>query len=138
MSLEPKELENAAKANESSEASVPLGLMLCALRRQERRHSFRAAPRFSDAVLPLRPLLASLGVPVGIHWGEAGPFLRQIFKGKNRGHRTDRHARAAVDAFRGVDVELRLGCEFRFILAWVNAIHRADIHAGGVFCADAG
>src|SRR5207245_6878203 len=60
------------------------------------------------------------------------------FERKNSRHRADRDARAAVDAFRGMDIQLRFALEIRFILARMNAIHGADIHTGGVFCADAG
>src|ERR1700740_2352344 len=83
-------------------------------------------------------LLAPLGVPIGINGREARPLLRQIFEGKNRGHRTKGNAGAAVDAFEGVDVQLRFGGEFCLILARMNAIHRANVHARGVFSADAG
>src|SRR6516225_11696558 len=83
-------------------------------------------------------LLAPLRVPVGVDGCETGPFVRQIFEREDGRHRTDRNAGTTVDAFRGVNVELCLCGELRFILARMNAVHRADIHAGGVFCADAG
>src|SRR5215472_16797979 len=83
-------------------------------------------------------LLPALGVPVNIDWSEAGPLFRQIFQRKNGGHRANRDARTAIDALGRMDVQLRFRSELRLIFARVDAIHRADIHTGGVFCADAG
>src|SRR4030095_14649233 len=45
---------------------------------------------------------------------------------------TRRHAGAAVDAFLGMDVEHRRLRELGLVLAWMDAIHRTDVHAGGV------
>src|SRR5213592_3182414 len=53
-------------------------------------------------------------------------------------HPTECIDSAAIDAFGGMDVKLCFCCEFRLILARMNAVHRANVHAGGVFCADAG
>src|SRR5258707_7397709 len=83
-------------------------------------------------------LLSPLRIPIGVDGRETAPFLGQIFERKDGGHWTHRNACAAIDAFRGMDVKLRFRGEFRLILARMNAVHRADIHAGGVFCADAG
>jgi hypothetical protein len=60
------------------------------------------------------------------------PLFRQIFQSKNRCHWTDRDAGAAVNAFHGTDVKLRLGLEFGFIFPRVDAIDRANINACGV------
>jgi hypothetical protein len=37
-----------------------------------------------------------------------------------------------------MDIELFFGFEARFVLARVNTIHRANVHAGSVFCTDTG
>ena len=56
----------------------------------------------------------------------------------DRRDRARRHAGAAVDALFRMDVQHRRGCELRLVLARVDAVHRADVHAGGVFGFDAG
>src|SRR5580700_10531256 len=66
------------------------------------------------------------------------PLLRQVFQSEDRGHRADRNAGAAVDAFRGINIELCDLFILRLILARVDAIAGTDVDAGGVFCADAG
>src|SRR6266478_147257 len=83
-------------------------------------------------------LLPLFCIPIAVDRRETVPLFRQIFERKNSRHRTDRDTRAAVDAFRGMDIQLRFALEIRFILARMNAVHGADIHTGGVFCADAG
>src|SRR5882724_6270104 len=87
------------------------------------------------SILRLAPLL--LLVPTGVDRREAGPLFRQILQRKNRRHRTHWHARAAVDAFRRIDVQLLLGLEPGLVLARMNAVHRADVHARSVLGADA-
>jgi hypothetical protein len=37
-----------------------------------------------------------------------------------------------------MDIELFFGFEARFVFARVNTIHRANVHAGSVFCTDTG
>src|SRR5260370_519109 len=64
------------------------------------------------------------------------PLLGEIFERENSGHRANRDAGAAIDAFRRVDVELGLSLESRLILAGMNAVHRTDIHARSIFCAN--
>src|SRR3984893_6475216 len=78
-----------------------------------------------------------LGVPARINGSIVLPLLRQVFQGKDRRHRADRNACTTVDTFDWMDVKLRFLFEIWFILAWMDAIHRANIDAGGVFCADA-
>src|SRR5580704_17183562 len=56
-------------------------------------------------------------VVVGVDFGEAGPFFREIFEGEDGGYRADGNARAAVDALIGIDVELGGGFEVAFVLA---------------------
>ena len=55
---------------------------------------------------------------------------RHVFLWKNRTDRTDRNARAAIDALVRVNVKL--------IVFLVNALDGANVNAGGVFRADAG
>src|SRR5689334_6431254 len=66
------------------------------------------------------------------------PLLRSLVEGKNRLDRTGRYTRAAIDAFVGVNIEHLSGGERRLVLSRVDAVHRTNIHARGVFRADAG
>jgi hypothetical protein len=66
------------------------------------------------------------------------PFFREIFEGKNRSHRANRHARSAIDTFRGIDEQLLYPFVVGLILARVNAVDRANVNARGVFGADTG
>src|SRR5581483_788631 len=86
-----------------------------------------------------RPIAPSLflGVKVRVHRSEALPLFRQILESKNRSHRANRNASAAIDTFRRIDVKLLLVVKARLILARVNAIDRAHIHARGILGADA-
>jgi hypothetical protein len=84
-----------------------------------------------------KELLTLFCVPVSVDWREAVPFFREIFEGENSGHWANGDTGATINAFGGVDVELRLSLESRFVLARMDAVHRTDIHTSGVFCADA-
>src|SRR5262249_49974653 len=64
------------------------------------------------------------------------PLFRQVLHRENCRDWANRNARAAIDAFCRIDVELRHALMRRLILARVNTIHRADVHTGGVLCAD--
>ena len=77
-------------------------------------------------------------VPIGVDRSEAVPLFREIFESKNSGHGANRYARATIDAFGWVDVELSLRLESRLILARMDAVHRADVDAGGIFGFNAG
>src|SRR5271170_3285792 len=77
------------------------------------------------------------GEVVGVDGGVAGPLFRQVFEGEDGGYRADGDAGAAVDAFDGIDVELLFGVVAGLVFARVDAVHRADVDAGGIFCADA-
>src|SRR3954463_4975978 len=74
----------------------------------------------------------------GVHLDEALPLLGYFIEREDGFDRAGRHAGAAVDALVRMDVQLRDGGKFRFVLAWVNAIDWTHIHAGGVLGADAG
>src|SRR5256885_14065358 len=78
-----------------------------------------------------------LRVPIGVYRRIALPFLRQIFQRENSGHRANRHARATIDAFRRIDIELLLTFKLRLVLPRVDAVHRAYVHARRIFRADA-
>src|SRR3989304_3593921 len=93
-------------------------------------------PRRTKNAAP-RGALRLLGVPVGVDRREALPFLRQVFQREDRGHRADRHARSAVYALTGTDIELSLGRVRWLILARMGAVHRTNVHAGSVFGSDA-
>ena len=56
---------------------------------------------------------------------------------KNGGYRANRDASAAVDAFHRVDIKLRDAFEAGLILARVNTVHRANVHARGILGAGA-
>ena len=64
------------------------------------------------------------------------PLLRQILQRENRGHRADGHTGATVDAFDGVDVELRDFIEAgtailvgRVFLGWMQSTGQASTQA---------
>jgi hypothetical protein len=73
----------------------------------------------------------------GIPGGKIGPFLRKIIKRENRGYGTDRHTRATIDAFYRIDIQHLFRFELLGVLLWVDAINRAGIDTGSVFCANA-
>src|SRR2546422_6893887 len=54
------------------------------------------------------------------------PLLRQILQRENRGHRADGHTGATVDAFDGVDVELRDFIEAGTAIIVRRALLRVD------------
>ena len=81
-------------------------------------------------------LLSLFCVPIGVDRREAIPLFGQVLERKDGRHRADRDARSAIDAFRGMDIQLCFALEIGFILARMYAVYRTDIHAGGVFCAD--
>src|SRR5262249_53454706 len=65
------------------------------------------------------------------------PLLRQIVESKACRDRTNRDARATIDALDRVDVQQFLSCVIRLILLGMNAVDRAGVDAGGIFSADA-
>src|SRR5450755_4647013 len=56
---------------------------------------------------------------------------------ENRFDRAGRHAGAAVDALVGMNVEHLGRFKRRFVLPGMDAVHRADVHAGGILGPDA-
>src|SRR5216684_7548721 len=103
-----------------------------AARRSVPLESLKAVSPRRDQLLPL------FCVPIGVDRGEAIPLFREIFERENSGYRANGYAGATINAFGRVDVELRFRLESRFVLAGMDAVHRAHIHASSVFCADAG
>src|ERR1019366_10623035 len=75
-------------------------------------------------------------VVLRVELGEVLPLFRQIIQGKNGGDGADRDARAAVNALDRIDVKHRHFGEVRLVLAGVDAVNRANVHAGGVFGVD--
>src|SRR5262245_11394693 len=55
----------------------------------------------------------------------------------DRRDRARRHAGAAIDALIRMNVEHRRLREFGLVFPWMNAVHRANVHAGGVLRFDA-
>jgi hypothetical protein len=84
-----------------------------------------------------KELLSLLCIPIGVDRSEVIPLFGEIFERENSGHRTNGHAGSTIDALRRVNIELRLRLESRFVLARMDTVHWTDIHASGVFCADA-
>src|ERR1700681_4055450 len=78
-----------------------------------------------------------IGVPVRVNGGEVLPFLGQVFQRENGGHRANRHASAAINALYGAYIKLGFALVGRFILARVDAIDGAHVHASGIFGANA-
>ena len=72
------------------------------------------------------------------------PLLGQVVERENRGHRADRHARAAIDAFNRINVKLGNAVEggpavvIGRVLLGVDAIYGTGVHASRVFRSDAG
>ena len=72
------------------------------------------------------------------------PLLGQVVQRKDRGDWTDRHARTAIDAFHGIDVQLLDFLEAGAavvvggVLFGVDAIDGTGIDTGSVFRPDAG
>src|ERR1700687_6311581 len=73
-------------------------------------------------------LLPLFCVPIGVDRREAISLFGKIFERENSGHRANRYAGATIDAFGRVNVQLRLGLESRFVLAGMDAVHRANVH----------
>jgi hypothetical protein len=74
---------------------------------------------------------------IGVNGRVALPLFGQVLKSENRRDRADRDARAAIDAFDGIDIELRNAIEAGFVLARVDAVYGAYVHARGILCARA-
>ena len=72
------------------------------------------------------------------------PLFRQIFLREDGRHRADRHTGAAINALCGIDIQLRHFVKRRAAIVIspafrrMDAIHRAHVHTGGIFCTDAG
>src|ERR1043165_1420449 len=66
------------------------------------------------------------------------PLRREVLLREDRLHRALIHAQAAVDARVRVDVQHLRRLELRLVLGRMDAVHRADIHAGNILGADAG
>src|SRR5262245_48284835 len=69
---------------------------------------------------------------------ETGPLLRRLVEREDRLDGTGRHARAAVDALVGVDVQHLRRVERRLVLPRVDTVHGTDVHARGILRSDAG
>src|SRR6267378_1211880 len=109
-----------------------------ACRDRKKRHAWACRSNPEIPVVPNKTALLSLFcVPIGVDWREAVPLFGKIFERENGGHGADGNASATIDAFGRVNIELRFGLERRFVFAGMDAVHRANVHARGVFCADA-
>src|SRR3954464_8414389 len=72
-----------------------------------------------------------------VHRNIVLPLFRRFIEREDRFHRTRRHARPAIDALVGMNVEHLCRREIRFILARMDAVYRTHIDTGAVFRADA-
>ena len=73
---------------------------------------------------------------IGVDFDVMLPLFGHVFVTEDGFDRASGLTRAAINAFVGVDIKLCGGLEFGFVLARVNAIHRANVHTRGVFGSD--
>jgi hypothetical protein len=73
----------------------------------------------------------------GVARGEVVPFFREIIEREDGRHRANRDAGAAIDALDGIDIKQFRRRVLGVVFLRMNAIHRARIHASGVFGVDA-
>src|SRR5260370_10001179 len=93
----------------------------------------------TGSFLSLRPpFLLLRSVEVCVDRRVATPLFGQVFQSEDGSDRADRDAGATVDAFRGIDIELRNLFVLRLILAGMDAINGTHVHAASVFCSDPG
>src|SRR5438445_13634015 len=69
---------------------------------------------------------------------ECVPLLRRFVERENRFHGARRHARAAVDALVGMNVEHLSRGEGRLVFPRMDTINRTDVDARGILGPDAG
>src|SRR5262249_20533758 len=77
-----------------------------------------------------------LPIVVSILRDEVGPFRRRLVERVDRLDRTCRHTRSAVDALVRMNIEHLGRGEGRFVLAGVDTVDRAYVHAGGILGPD--
>src|SRR5271165_1150833 len=75
-----------------------------------------------------------LGVTLGVFL----PLFRQIVERENGRNRANRHARAAINALDGVDVQHLFRGELVAVLFGMDAVHRTGIDTGRVLSANTG
>src|SRR5262245_8188007 len=85
----------------------------------------------------MSPMYLCSHVVVGVARNEGLPLPGRLVEGENGLDGTGRHARTAVDALVGMNVQHLGRIELRLILARVDAVHRADVHACGILRTDA-
>jgi len=81
------------------------------------------------------PLLSSEILCVTL--SERRPLFRQVVQREDGRHRAHGHASSAVDALYGIDIQHLFFSMRRRILFRMDTVHRASVHAGGVFGSDA-
>jgi hypothetical protein len=74
---------------------------------------------------------------IGVYRSVALPLLGQVLESENGSNRADRDACAAIDTLYRINIKLRHAFEAGFVLARVDAIHRANVHARGILGAGA-
>ena len=106
---------------------------------RQRQGCRRAQPRPGRAIeVEIRSVQPQAFLEVvGVDRDVALPLLGHFVEREDRLDRARRHAGAAVDALVGIDVQHLRGLECRFVLAGMDAIDRTDVHARGIFGADA-
>src|SRR5678815_6143703 len=78
-----------------------------------------------------------LAEEVGVDLNVVFVLLGNVAIGEDGGHRTFRLAQAAVNALIGIDEEHIIGHAVLLQDAFMDAVYRADRHAGFIFNADA-
>jgi hypothetical protein len=73
---------------------------------------------------------------VGVNLNVILPLFRDVFVAKDSFDRTGRLTGAAINAFVRIDIEMLDDVEIRFVLARVNAIHRANVNTRRILGAD--
>src|SRR5580700_11193728 len=73
----------------------------------------------------------------GVARGGGGLFFRKIIEREDSRYRANRDAGTAIDALDGIDIEQFFGRVLGVVFLGMNAVHRARIHASGVFGVDA-
>lgn len=73
----------------------------------------------------------------GVSRSEIGPLFGEIIKGEDGRNGTNRHTRAAIDAFYRVDVQHLFAFKLLGIFLRVYAVDGTGIDTGCVFCANA-
>src|SRR5688572_27103668 len=131
---------NRAMSNRDAEAAIisiaqharpkPIG-QIDDSRAQLRIRSILVVMKLSSKRWSMRPIV------LRVFPNESGPPPGSFVERKDRLDGARRHARAAVDALVGVNIKHVGRLIVPFVLTRVDAVHRTDVHAGGVLRSNA-